>query len=149
MFVAGYGTQFWGNWKWMALRKDLLNSCCRQKQPVKEGERRFFLISYFCVFFFRSSTKKFHPGHSPAMNLQCTLKFLKHSLPILLLEFTVRSRFITYYPCVFGKTYVAYATLYANGYVILGRRCRKRASLLGVSHFLRFFSAIIIRVNAK
>ena len=34
------------------------------------------------------------------IHLQCTLKFLKHSLPTLLLEFMVHSRFIMYYLCV-------------------------------------------------
>ena len=44
------------------------------------------------------------------MNLQFTLKFLKHGLPALLLEFMVLSRFIMYYRVFLRR-------LYANGYV--------------------------------
>ena len=54
--------------------------------------------------------RKFHPGNSPTMNLQCTLKFLKHSLPTWLLEFMVHSRFNTCYRVFISR-------LYANCYV--------------------------------
>ena len=61
------------------------------------------------------------------MNLQCTLKFLKHSLPALLLKFMVLSRFIMYYRVFIRR-------LYANGYVSF----RPAASF--TSKFLKIFS---------
>ena len=72
----------------------------------KRQRRRCFWLAVY----FKTKRKKFHTGHWTAMNLQCTLKFSKHSLPGLLLEFVALSRFITHYRVFIRR-------LYANGYV--------------------------------
>ena len=90
------------------------------KQPVKDNED---VVSDWLPIF-RCTKRKLHPGHSPAMNLQCTLKLLKYSLPTLLLEFMVHSRFITYYPCV----YTSPTPLYTPMAVSLGLNLKAPAA---------------------
>ena len=100
------------------LRQASLNSCRHPNSMYKTT--RDVVSDWLSIL--RYSTRNFIQD----IYLQCTLKFLKHSLPTLLLESMVHSSWVHYeLPLCLN---VACVTFYANGYVSSGHNLKAPAS---------------------